>query len=83
MIRSQKITKSSKKQLITLVELASMVFETFKGSAVEEKRKLINLVFANLEIKDGQLDFMRSPPFDRFIKCTKMGEWRALKDSNL
>ena len=70
-------------QLITVVELASGALETFKGSDVAGKRKLINLVFTNLELKDGKLDFKLRPPFDGFVKCTKMEEWRALKDSNL
>ncbi|WP_375326470.1 recombinase family protein [Candidatus Tisiphia endosymbiont of Nemotelus uliginosus] len=69
--------------LITLVELASGAGEAFKGSTTEGKRKLINLVFVNLELKDGKLDFKLRPPFDAFVKCTKIAEWRALKDSNL
>ena len=74
---------SSKKQLITVVELASGALETFKGSTIEGKRKLINLVFANLELKDGKLDFKLRPPFDGFVKCSKMEEWRNRGDSNL
>ncbi len=69
--------------LINLVELASGAFVAFKGSTIERKRKLINLVFGNLELKDGKLDFMLRPPFDMFTKCTKIGEWRTLEDSNL
>ena len=70
-------------RLISLVELASSAFETFQGSTVEGKRKLINFVFANLELKGEKLDFTLRPPFDMFIKCTKIEEWCALKDSNL
>ncbi|WP_342268180.1 recombinase family protein [Candidatus Tisiphia endosymbiont of Empis tessellata] len=69
--------------LVNLVELASGALETFKGSTTEGKRKLMNLVFANLELKDGKLDFMLRPPFDAFVKCTKIEEWRTLEDSNL
>ncbi len=68
--------------LVNLVELASGAAEAFKGSAVEGKRKLINLVFANLELKDGKLDFKLRPPFDMFVKCTKIEEWRTRLDSN-
>ena len=57
--------------------------ETFKGSTIEGKRKLINMVFANLELKDGKLDFKLRPPFDGFVKCTKIEEWRNREDSNL
>ncbi|WP_250311785.1 recombinase RecB [Rickettsia endosymbiont of Oedothorax gibbosus] len=69
--------------LINLVELASGAAEAFKGSSAEGKRKLINLVFVNLEIKGGKLDFKLRPPFDMFVKCTKIEEWRTLRDSNL
>ncbi len=61
--------------LINLVELASGAFVAFKGSTIERKRKLINLVFGNLELKDGKLDFILRPPFDAFVKCTKIEEW--------
>ncbi|WP_341758392.1 hypothetical protein [Candidatus Tisiphia endosymbiont of Ditula angustiorana] len=54
--------------LVNLVELASGALETFKGSTTEGKRKLINLVFTNLKLKDGKLDFMLRPPFDAFVK---------------
>ncbi|WP_375358819.1 hypothetical protein [Candidatus Tisiphia endosymbiont of Neophilaenus lineatus] len=68
--------------LVNLVELASGALETFKGSTTEGKRKLMNLVFANLELKDGKLDFMLRPPFDAFVKCTEIGEWRTREESN-
>jgi hypothetical protein len=58
--------------LISLVELASGSLETFKGSNVEGKRKLLNFVFSNLELKGGKLDFKLRPPFDMFVKCTKI-----------
>ncbi|MCC8400111.1 MAG: recombinase family protein [Rickettsia endosymbiont of Platyusa sonomae] len=41
--------------LISLVELASGSLETFKGSNVEGKRKLLNFVFSNLELKGRKL----------------------------
>ncbi|MCC8398174.1 MAG: hypothetical protein LN569_02565 [Rickettsia endosymbiont of Labidopullus appendiculatus] len=58
--------------LINLVELASGAAESFKGSTIEGKHKLINLVFVNLEIKAGKLNFKLRPPFDTFVKCTKI-----------
>ena len=67
--------------LVNLVELASGAAEAFKGSTVEGKRKLINLVFVNLEIKGGKLDFMLRPPFDAFVKCTKIEEWWGVVDN--
>ena len=69
------------KCLISLVEVASGALETFKGSNIEEKRKLINFVFSNLELKGQNLVYTLRPPFDMFIKCTTIEEWRPLVDS--
>lgn len=68
--------------LINLVELASGALETFKGSNIEKKRKLLNLVFSNLELNGCKLDYTLRPPFDAFLKCTKIGEWLGRMDSN-
>ncbi len=62
-------------RLITLVELASGSLNTFKGSTASEKRKLLNFVFANLELNGHKLDYSLRPPFDMFAKCSKIGEW--------
>ena len=63
--------------LINTLQLASSAGKTFKGSDIEEKRKLINLVFQNLELKGQKLDFTLRPPFDAFVKMDENGEWRA------
>jgi site-specific DNA recombinase len=63
--------------LIRLIELASRAGETFRGSNFEEKRKLINLVFWNLELNGCKLVYTLRSPFDTFIKTTKTGEWWA------
>ena len=65
------------KCLITLLDLASRAGKTFKGSTIEEKRKLINLVFDNLELKGQKLAYTLYPPFDAFIETAKNGEWWA------
>ena len=70
------------KCLVSLVELASGAHEMFKGSTAEEKRKLINFVFANLELKGSKLHYSLRPPFDVFAKCGKIDEWRRGGDSN-
>jgi site-specific DNA recombinase len=69
-------------QLISLVELASGALETFKGSTTTEKRKLLNFVFANLELNGCKLDYTLRPPFDMFIKCSEIGEWWSQGESN-
>ena len=68
------------KCLISLLELASSAGKTFKGSTIEKKRNLINMVFVNLKLKGQKLDFTLRPPFDQFVKCAKTGEWWTLVD---
>jgi len=62
-------------KLVTLMELASRAYETFKGSNAEEKRQLINFVFSNLKLKGGKLDYNLRPPFSEFVKLPKTEEW--------
>ncbi len=47
----------------------------FQGSTIEEKRNLINFVFANLELKPGKLEYTLRPPFDVFVNLGKNEEW--------
>ena len=68
--------------LIHTIELASRASEVFKGSTTSEKRKLINLVLSNLELKDQKLSYTLHSPFDQFIKTAKTREWRPLRESN-
>ena len=68
--------------LISTLQLASKAGETFRGSDAEEKRKLINLVFQNLELKGHKLEFTLRPPFDAFVETGKNGEWRTREESN-
>ncbi|NRB11528.1 MAG: recombinase family protein [Rickettsiaceae bacterium] len=69
--------------LIRCLELGSNAGKTFRGSNVDEKRELINLVFSNLRLKGRKLEFKLRPPFDAIIKSKKSGEWRTREDSNL
>lgn len=66
--------------LIRLLELASNAGKTFKGSTIEEKRDLINMVLWNLRLKGQKLKFKLRPPFDILVKSKKTGEWRPLVD---
>lgn len=70
------------RQNLNLIGLASGALETFKGSTIEGKRKLINLVFANLKLKGHKLEYTLRPPFDMFVKLPKNGEWRTREESN-
>ena len=48
----------------------------------EEKRKLIDFVFQNLELKGQKLVYTLRPPFDQFVKTGKNEEWRTREESN-
>ena len=57
--------------LVSTLKLASGAGKAFKGSDIEEKRKMINLVFSNLELNGHKLVYTLRPPFDAFIKTAK------------
>ncbi|PCJ29596.1 MAG: recombinase RecB [Rickettsiales bacterium] len=68
--------------MISTVELASRASEIFKGSTTSEKRKLVNLVLSNLELKGQKLTYTLHSPFDQFVKTAKTGEWCTREESN-
>ncbi|MBN8820638.1 MULTISPECIES: recombinase family protein [unclassified Spirosoma] len=72
---------SFKNSLISLVSLSSQAHELFTLSSVEQKRKLINFVFANLSLNGRTLCFSLRKPFDQFINCTYEQEWLSLVDT--
>lgn len=49
--------------------------EMFKSSQIEQKRRLLNLVFANLQIKDKKLNFSYTKPFCDFAKGFSYQLW--------
>lgn len=67
-----------KETLISLVELSSQAHELFKSSTVEQKRRLVNFMFANLNLKGATLCYSLKKPFDQFMKCTNDSQWRIL-----
>ncbi|ABV79430.1 Cassette chromosome recombinase B [Rickettsia bellii OSU 85-389] len=77
-----KADDSFAKMLISLVELASDAYGAFKSSTIAEKRRLVNLVFANLFLNGEKLDFKLRLPFDTFINIPKSSEWWVIVDSN-
>lgn len=52
--------------LSTLVSLASQAPDIFKSSKTAVKRQLISLVFSNLPISGGNLQYSLREPFDAF-----------------
>ena len=62
----------------TLITLASEAYETFKGSEMPQKRKMIKFVFQNLELRGKKLETSLRFPFDIFEKTTTRTEWRGV-----
>ena len=58
-----------------LLELASRSYELFTGSEPVEKRELIQLVFQNLWMKDGKLEYVMHKPFDSIFKTANSLAW--------
>ncbi|NBU53331.1 MAG: recombinase family protein [Alphaproteobacteria bacterium] len=70
------------KKLIGLINISSQAYETFKGSTVNEKRELLNFIFANLELKGRKLCYTLAFPFSEFEKINNCTTWRRERDSN-
>lgn len=68
--------------LTTLLDLASRAYELFESSKVEQKRRLINFLLYNLELKGEKLTFSIRKPFDMFIDLGNCSEWSGRLDSN-
>jgi len=46
-----------------------MAYELFESSKIEQKRKLINYVFSNLELEGVTLRYSLRKPFDLMVDC--------------
>ncbi len=68
--------------LSALVELTSRAHEYFQCSQMEQKRKLIGFVFANLALKEETLCYSYRKPFDVLAELSVRQEWRTRRDSN-
>ncbi|GJM15105.1 MAG: hypothetical protein DHS20C13_04320 [Thermodesulfobacteriota bacterium] len=67
----------------TVFSIASMAYELFESSKIEQKRKLINYVFSNLELESATLRYSLRKPFDLMVDCSTRSGWLGHKDSNL
>ena len=67
----------------TVFSIASMAYELFESSKIEQKRKLINYVFSNLELEGTTLRYNLRKPFDLMVDCSTRSEWLGREDSNL
>ena len=52
--------------------------ELFESSKIEQKRKLINYVFSNLELEGTTLRYNLRQPFDLMVDCSTRSEWLGL-----
>jgi len=59
----------------TVLSLASKAYELFGSSNIEQKRKLINYVFSNLELEGVTLRYSLRKPFDLIVDCSTRSEW--------
>lgn len=70
------------KQVGTILALASKAHELFKSSELEEKRRIITILFPNLEMNADKLVFITRKPFDMFVNLPSRPEWLLGPDSN-
>jgi len=55
-----------------------MAYELFESSKIEQKRKIINYVFSNLELECVTLRYSLRKPFDLMVDCSTRSEWLGL-----
>ena len=58
--------------LLDLIQNAGLLF---RSSNLEQKRKLINLVFQNLSLKDGKAQYTVKKPYELFLDEAKCSKW--------
>lgn len=59
----------------TIVSLASNAYNLFMSSNIDEKRELINLIFSNLKLINGELRFSLRSPFDKLVNLASYTIW--------
>ncbi len=70
-----------KDTMLNLLEIATKANKHFQNSTPEQKRELVNFVFANLELKGAKLCFTLKKPFNQMLNLTTCQQWRHLVDS--
>jgi hypothetical protein len=64
----------------TIFELASKSHELFKSSDIEEKRRIISILFPNLKMDAENLKFSLRKPFDMLVDCQDHPNWLGYLD---
>tara|TARA_B100001750_G_scaffold145115_1_gene115893 strand:+ start:2963 stop:4495 length:1533 start_codon:yes stop_codon:yes gene_type:complete len=62
-----------------MLELVQNASDLFRAGNIEQKRKLLNLLCWNLQIKHGKLEIALRSPFDLFMNRTDRNEWQWLQ----
>lgn len=63
-------------QATLILELARKAPLLFKRANLEQKRKIVGLLFSNCSIRDGNVDLQLKVPFDRILESSKTRNWR-------
>lgn len=66
-----------------ILELVQDAGKLFRSSNLDRKRKLLNLVFQNLSLINGKVQYSLNKPFELFLDSTKCTKWLGWQDSNL
>jgi DNA invertase Pin-like site-specific DNA recombinase len=69
------------KSMISIMKFCSEIIPLFEGSTIGDKRKILNFLFANLQLKGTSLCYSFNYPFDELVKCDTFEKWRPLVDS--
>lgn len=64
-----------------LLDLAQRAEQLFKESDDRLRRKLLEYVFSNIELKDKKLSYILNDPYKTFISLNKKAP-RGLNDTN-
>lgn len=67
---------------VTLLQVISRAANTFKSSKVEQKRKILSLVFSNLWLEGRNVRYELNKPFDKIVNLPESKVWWAILDSN-
>lgn len=84
-VRLQRLTEADdgfNKSLSTIFALASKAHDLFKSSELEEKRRIITILFPNLEMNTEKLVFKPRKPFDVFLNLPHRPNWLPGTGSN-
>lgn len=67
-----------KDSLVRFVSLVSRAHSIFMSSGIEQKRQFISLLFSNLTLTGGDLQYSLRPAFKKFVNVGQCPEWREI-----